>query len=161
TLDLAISRAQLLGLRGAAFPWRTIRGEECGAYWPAGTAAFHVNADIALAAVRYLQWTGDREFQRDCALPLLVHTARLWLSLGHFGADERFHLDGVTGPDEYSAMVNDNTYTNLMAEAEQLGVTRLETERWLAAAEAVAVPHDEKGMPEQFRDSTRADWWDF
>ncbi len=177
TVDLAISRAQLLGLKGAAFPWRTIRGQECGAYWPAGTAAFHVNADIALAAVRYLQWTGDQQFQRDCALPLLVHTARLWLSLGHFGADERFHIDGVTGPDEYSALVDDNTYTNLMAarnlryaaltaqqlvaEAEQLGVTRAETERWLAAAEAIAVPHDEHGMPEQFRDSTRGQWWDF
>lgn len=177
TLDLAISRAQLLGLRGAAFPWRTIRGEECGAYWPAGTAAFHVNADIALAAVRYLQWTGDQQFQRDCALPLLVHTARLWLSLGHFGADGRFHIDGVTGPDEYSALVDDNTYTNLMAarnlryaaltaqqlvtEAEQLGVTRAETERWLAAAEAIAVPHDDTGMPEQFRAASRAEPWDF
>jgi alpha,alpha-trehalose phosphorylase len=177
TLDLAISRAQLLGLRGSAFPWRTIRGEECSAYWPAGTAAFHVNADIALAAVRYLQWTGDTEFQRDCALPLLVHTARLWLSLGHFGPDQRFHIDGVTGPDEYSALVNDNTYTNLMAarnlryaaltaqrlvaESEQLGVTRAETEQWLAAARAIALPHNDDGMPEQFCDSTRAEWWDF
>ena len=177
TADLAISRAQLLGLKGAAFPWRTIRGQECGAYWPAGTAAFHVNADIALAAVRYLQWTGDRQFQRECALPLLVHTARLWLSLGHFGADDRFHIDGVTGPDEYSALVCDNTFTNLMAarnlryaaliaqelvaEAEQLGVSREETERWLAAAEVIAVPHDDNGMPEQFRDATRAERWDF
>jgi alpha,alpha-trehalose phosphorylase len=177
TLDLAIGRAQLLGLRGAAFPWRTIRGQECGAYWPAGTAAFHVNADIALAAVRYVQWTGDQQFHRDCALPLLVHTARLWLSLGHFGADGRFHIDGVTGPDEYSALVDDNTFTNLMAarnlryaalaaqqflaEAEALRVTRAETERWLAAAGAIAVPHDEHGMPEQFRDSTRAERWDF
>ena len=47
TLDLARERARSLGLRGAAFPWRTIAGEECSGYWPAGTAAFHVNADIA------------------------------------------------------------------------------------------------------------------
>jgi len=177
TADLAIDRARLLGLDGAAFPWRTIRGEECGAYWPAGTAAFHVNADIALAAVRYVQWTGDQQFQVSCALPLLVHTARLWYSLGHFGADGRFHLDGVTGPDEYSALVNDNTFTNLMAarnlryaaltaqqfvaEADRLAVTRDETERWLAAADAVAVPHTADGMPEQFRDSTLAERWDF
>ncbi|MFL6163391.1 MAG: glycoside hydrolase family 65 protein [Jatrophihabitantaceae bacterium] len=177
TLDLAISRAQLLGLRGATFPWRTIRGEECGAYWPAGTAAFHVNADIALAAVRYVQWTGDQEFQRDCALPLLVHTARLWLALGHFGGDGGFHIDGVTGPDEYSALVEDNTFTNLMAarnlryaaltaqqlaaEADLLGVSRAETERWLAAAEAIAVPRDEQGMPQQFRNSTWGERWDF
>jgi alpha,alpha-trehalose phosphorylase len=177
TLELALGRAQLLGHRGAAFPWRTIRGEECGAYWPAGTAAFHVNADIALAAVRYVQWTGDQKFQAECALPLLVHTARLWMSLGHFGADDCFHIDGVTGPDEYSALVEDNTFTNLMAarnlryaaltaqqllaEAEQLKVSRAETEQWLAAAEAITVPCDEKGMPEQFRGSTRGEWWDF
>jgi alpha,alpha-trehalose phosphorylase len=177
TLELALSRAQVLGHRGAAFPWRTIRGEECGAYWPAGTAAFHVNADIALAAVRYVHWTGDHQFQAECALPLLVHTARLWMSLGHYGADDCFHIDGVTGPDEYSALVEDNTFTNLMAarnlryaaltaqqllaEAEQLRVTREETEQWLAAAEAITLPHDENGMPEQFRDSTRGQWWDF
>jgi alpha,alpha-trehalose phosphorylase len=53
TLDLARERATSLGLEGAAFPWRTIRGQECSGYWPAGTAAFHVNADIADAVVRY------------------------------------------------------------------------------------------------------------
>ena len=47
TLDLALERAKTLGLTGAAFPWRTIRGQECSAYWPAGTAGFHINADIA------------------------------------------------------------------------------------------------------------------
>ena len=52
TLDLARARASELGLRGAAFPWRTIHGEECSGYWPAGTAAFHVNADIAGAVYR-------------------------------------------------------------------------------------------------------------
>ncbi|HTZ42518.1 MAG TPA: glycosyl hydrolase family 65 protein [Jatrophihabitans sp.] len=177
TLEPARARAELLGHEGAAFPWRTIHGEECGAYWPAGTAAFHVNADIALAAVRYVQWTGDQQFQRDCALPLLVHTARLWYSLGHFGADQQFHLDGVTGPDEYSALVADNTYTNLMAarnlryaaltaqqlvgDAARLGVSRTETEQWLEAADAMALPRAEDGMSEQFRGSTRGDRWDF
>src|SRR5439155_3894271 len=53
TLDRARERAELLGLAGAAFPWRTIAGEECSSYWPAGTAAFHVGADIAYAVSRY------------------------------------------------------------------------------------------------------------
>ena len=53
TLDLARERARVLGLRGAAFPWRTIRGQECSGYWPAGTAAFHVGAAVADATVRY------------------------------------------------------------------------------------------------------------
>lgn len=177
-IDLARERAQTLGHQGAAFPWRTIAGEECSGYWPAGTAAFHINADIAGACVRYVHWTGDTDFDRHCALPILVDTARLWLDLGHYGAiDGGFHIEGVTGPDEYSALVADNTFTNLMAarnlryaglaaqrwtdEAAALGVTRAETEEWLRAAEAMHVPLDPDGMPEQYRDSTRRERWDF
>jgi alpha,alpha-trehalose phosphorylase len=83
TLDLARERAHQLGLEGAAFPWRTIRGQECSGYWPAGTAAFHIGADIADAVIRYQAATGDDEFEREVGLKLLVETARLWQSLGH------------------------------------------------------------------------------
>src|SRR5690606_36892914 len=83
TLPLARIRAAELFLKGAAFPWRTIRGEECSGYWPAGTAAFHVNADIAEAVRRYVNATGDTEFERGAGFELLVETARLWASLGH------------------------------------------------------------------------------
>jgi alpha,alpha-trehalose phosphorylase len=99
-LPLAKERAAQLGLAGAAFLWRTIHGEECSAYWPAGTAAFHINADIADAVVRYLDATGDEEFAAESGLELLVETARFWRSLGHHDADGRFRIDGVTGPDE-------------------------------------------------------------
>ena len=115
TLDLATERARQLRLEGAAFPWRTIRGHECSAYWPAGTAAFHINADIADAVLRYLNATADEDFARGAGLELLVATARLWRSLGHHDARGTFHIDGVTGPDEYSAVADDNVYTNLMA----------------------------------------------
>src|SRR3989441_8531624 len=98
-LDLARLRARDLGLRGAAFPWRTIRGEECSGYWPASTAAFHINADIADAVLRYLDATGDSDFERETALPLLVGTARLSRSLGHHDVEGRFRIDGGTGPD--------------------------------------------------------------
>jgi alpha,alpha-trehalose phosphorylase len=178
TMDLAVQRAETLHLKGAAFPWRTIRGQECSAYWPAGTGAFHVNADIALAAVRYVDWTGDEDFDRTCALPLLVQTARLWSSLGYVGDDDQFHLDGITGPDEYSAIVDDNTYTNLMAarnlryaadaaerwpaEADELTVTPEEIDQWRGAADSMAVPYDEaRGIPEQDRGFTRHERWDF
>src|SRR5213079_3069735 len=83
TLDLAQQRASLLGLAGAAFPWRTIRGQECSGYWPAGVAAFHINADIAHAVERYRTASADEEFEREAGLELLVETARLWRSLGH------------------------------------------------------------------------------
>ncbi len=177
TLPIAMGWARALRLRGAAFAWRTIAGEECSGYWPAGTAAFHVNADIAAAAIRHARWTGDADFDRKCALPILVETARLWHGLGYFGADGRFHLDGVTGPDEYSALVDDNTYTNLMAAANLLqaaavarrwpadaaerGVDAAEIEGWHSAAEAMAVAYDVSGMPEQDRGSTRREVWDF
>ena len=101
---------------GAAFPWRTIRGEECSAYWPAGTAAFHINADIADAVIRYVPPPATRSSRPAPGLELLVETARLWRSLGHHDHAGAFHIDGVTGPDEYSALVDDNVYTNLMAE---------------------------------------------
>ncbi len=177
-MDLATERAQTLKLKGAAFPWRTIRGQECSAYWPAGTAAFHINADIAVAAARYVFWTGDEEFDRTTALELLVQTARLWADLGYHGDDGRFHIDGVTGPDEYSAVVADNTYTNLMAalnlryaadvcdrwpqEALAMDVTTQERATWRSADETMAVPFDaERNVHQQDRGSTEREVWDF
>src|SRR5439155_11337378 len=116
TLDLARERAAQLGLAGCVFPWRTIRGHECSGYWPAGTAAFHVSADIADAVARYQAATNDESFEREVGLELLVETARLWRSLGHHDPDGRSRLDGVTGPDEYSAVADNNVYTNLLAQ---------------------------------------------
>ena len=101
-------------MEGAAFPWRTISGEECSAYWPAGTAAFHLNADIAAAAVRYVDATGDDRFEREAA-------SSSWSARHACGAasattrEGRFRIDGVTGPDEYSAVADNNVFTNLMA----------------------------------------------
>ena len=103
TLGLARERARDLGLKGAAFPWRTIQGQECSGYWPAGTAAFHINADIARGGRLAIGGaTDDEEFERTTGAELLVETARLWRSLGHHDAAGKFRIDGVTGPDEYS-----------------------------------------------------------
>ncbi len=149
-LPLAYERAEQLGLKGAAFPWRTIRGHECSGYWPAGTAAFHINADIADAVRRHVAATGDVDFEREVGLELLVATARLWRSLGHHDAKGEFRIDGVTGPDEYTAIVDNNVYTNLMAQlnlrvaadtaarharaAARLGVNSEEMASWRDAA---------------------------
>ncbi len=177
-LDLARERAHELGLRGAAFPWRTIHGEECSGYWPAGTAAFHVNADIADAVRRYMLATGDDDFERDFGAELLVETARLWMSLGSISPEGRFHIDGVTGPDEYSALVDNNVYTNLMAQAnlraavgtaerrpecaQRLDVDENEIAAWRNAAERMYVPYDERlGVHPQDQDFTAHERWDF
>ena len=157
TLDLARDRARTLGQEGASFPWRTISGAEVSAYWPASTAAMHVNADVARAFWLYANVTGE-DLDSVGGLPVLVETARLWTSIGHRDAAGAVHFFGMTGPDEYTAVVDDNVFTNLMARrnlrraaeacerlperAAALGVDRAETAAWRAAADAVHVPWD-------------------
>jgi alpha,alpha-trehalose phosphorylase len=114
-LDRARERAHDLSQRGALFPWRTIDGEEASSYFQAGTAQYHINADIAYAIKRYANIQGGMRLLGEIGAEILVETARLWEDLGFYGTDKRFHIHGVTGPDEYTTVVNDNTYTNLMA----------------------------------------------
>jgi alpha,alpha-trehalose phosphorylase len=178
TLDLARERARVLGLAGAAFPWRTIRGQECSGYWPAGTAAFHVGAAVADAVARYQAASADDAFAEGVGLELLVETARLWHSLGHHDGDGRFRIDGVTGPDEYSAIADNNVYTNLMAQrnlreaftaaerhpkrAAELGVDAEEAAAWRDAAEAMLVPYDEERLVHPQAESfTEHEVWNF
>jgi alpha,alpha-trehalose phosphorylase len=178
TLPAARERAQLLGLSGAAFPWRTIDGRESSTYWPASTAAFHINADIAAAVARYSGATNDDDFERETGLELLVETARLWQSLGHFDGQGRFRIDGVTGPNEYNALVDNNVYTNLMAQqnlraavevvarhpdrARALGVQDEETLAWQAAAAAMVIPYDASvGVHPEADGFTNHQVWDF
>ncbi len=178
TLDMARERAAELGLKGASFPWRTIRGQECSAYWPAGTAAFHINADIAMAFERYRQVTGDHTLEEECGVTVLVETARLWMSIGHHDRHGVWHIDGITGPDEYTAIVRDNVFTNLMAAnnlvvaadacnrhpeaAATMGVTSEEAASWRDAADAVSIPYDEElGVHQQCEGFTKFAEWDF
>lgn len=178
TLDRARANARELNLRGAAFPWRTIRGQECSGYWPAGTAAFHINADIAYAVTRYLEATEDESFEREVAVPLLVETARLWRSLGQHDASGKFRIEGVTGPDEYSAVKDNNLYTNLMAQhnlaraaaivdklpdaARELDVTTEEAASWRDAATDMYIPYDPRlGVHPQHDGFTNYARWDF
>jgi alpha,alpha-trehalose phosphorylase len=152
------------------FPWRTISGEEASAYYAAGTAQYHINADIMYALRKYVQATGDEAFLRDCGAEMLVETARLWLDLGFYSDAKggKFCINSVTGPDEYNTVVNNTAYTNLMARenlryaAETVESLRArnpdvydalvrktafvasEAEAWTRAAENMYVPYDEK-----------------
>jgi alpha,alpha-trehalose phosphorylase len=169
-LDQARARARELGHPGAMFPWRTINGEEASAYYAAGTAQYHINADIMYALRKYVQATGDEQFLRDCGAEMLVETARLWLDLGFYSNAKggKFCINAVTGPDEYNTVVNNNAYTNLMAREnlryaaqtiESLRTTEpgvysalmhktaldpSEVRAWFNAAENMYVPYDEK-----------------
>ena len=117
TLNLARQRAREVSQKGALYPWRTISGEEASAYYAAGTAQYHINAAIAYTIKKYVEVTGDTEFLRDYGAEILVETARLWYDLGFFSdrQDGKFCIHGVTGPDEYTTVVNNNAYTNMMA----------------------------------------------
>jgi alpha,alpha-trehalose phosphorylase len=167
-LDAARSRALELNQRGALFPWRTINGLESSAYYAAGTAQYHIDADIAYALCQYVAATGDEDFLARGAIDILVETARMWEDLGFWrtNTDDVFHIHGVTGPDEYTTVVNDNLYTNVMARAnlaaaasavdnlqvhdpeshkrlvERLGVTPAEVASWRRAAAHMHIPFD-------------------
>jgi len=177
-LDAARKRAKDLGLKGAAFPWRTIHGEECSGYWPASTAAFHINADIADGVLRYVTATNDSRFEQSVGVELLVETARLWLSLGHHDREGHFRIDGVTGPDEYSAIADNNLYTNLMAQrnlnaaadaagrhrsvADRLKVRASEVKAWRRAADQMFIGYDDElGVHQQATGFTHHERWDF
>jgi alpha,alpha-trehalose phosphorylase len=169
-LDQARARAMQLGHRGAMFPWRTINGEEASAYYAAGTAQYHINADIMYALRKYVLATGDEPFLRQYGAQMLVETARLWADLGFYSDAKggQFCINGVTGPDEYNAVVNNNAYTNLMARenlryaaqvietlretepdayralAHKTALDSSEVEAWKRAAQKMYVPYEKK-----------------
>jgi alpha,alpha-trehalose phosphorylase len=136
-LAAARVRAEQMTQRGALFPWRTINGEEASAYYAAGTAQYHIDADIAYALNQYVAATGDVDFMAREAVDILVETARMWADLGFWrvNGDGVFHIHGVTGPDEYTTVVNDNLFTNVMAQANLRDAAA--TVRWLAEHDPV------------------------
>ncbi|PZU48696.1 MAG: family 65 glycosyl hydrolase [Microbacterium sp.] len=171
-LPAARKRAGQLNEAGALFPWRTINGEEASAYYAAGTAQYHINADVSFALGKYVRATGDDEFLYREGVDIAVETARLWSTLGFWrfnedGEPEVFHIHGVTGPDEYTTVVNDNLFTNVMARynlrfaarvvremeerapveyaqlVERLGLEPGEADAWDAAAEAMHIPYSD------------------
>jgi alpha,alpha-trehalose phosphorylase len=187
-LEKARARAREVNQRGALFPWRTINGEEASAYYAAGTAQYHINADIVYALKKYVDVTGDTEFLYDVGAEILVETARLWVDLGFYSEREggKFCIHGVTGPDEYNTVVNNNTYTNLMARenlwyaartveslrhegperfevlVDRTGLEVAEIAEWRRAADSMFVPFDEQtGVHPQDDSFLDKQPWDF
>lgn len=186
-LDDARSRAAELSERGALFPWRTINGEEASSYYAAGTAQYHINADVAYGIRRYVDVRGDRSVLAEVGGEILIETARMWAGLGFFSPRSgAFHIHGVTGPDEYTTVVNDNAFTNLMARvnlsyaadvitqmsqddpqayhrlAQATDLDFDEVHQWRRAAAAMYVPFDDKrGIHPQDENFLSKEVWDF
>jgi len=188
TLPRARERAAELSEKGALFPWRTINGEEASSFFPAGTAEYHINGDIAHAIRHYAEISGDDAFLFAEGIEVLAETARFWLSLGFYNPRRggSFCINEVTGPDEYTALVDNNTFTNLMAKSNlafaaavidrmreeapealaalvaKVGLTDDEPDTWRAAADAMYVHFDEElgvhGQDDSFLDKQP---WDF
>ncbi|MBO9577614.1 MAG: glycoside hydrolase family 65 protein, partial [Microbacteriaceae bacterium] len=187
-LPAARRRARMLNEDGALFPWRSINGEEASAYYAAGTAQYHINADITYTIAKYVRATGDLQFLASGGIDVAVETARLWATLGFWRSSEAgdsFHIHGVTGPDEYTTVVNDNLFTNVMARfnlryaaraldqlereqpsdfalaVERLGIAPAEPEEWLRIADAIAIPYSEQlGVHPQDSHFLEREVWD-
>ena len=184
-LPKARERARTMSLNGALYPWRTINGEEASAFFEAGTAQYHVNADVVHSIMSYLAWTGDDELLWEWGVEIAVETARMWATLG-FWDEEGFHIHKVTGPDEYTALVNDNAYTNQMARmnlrfaaesvrrmeeeqpdlfndlAARLQLGDDELDRWGEIADGLVLIHDaEKGVTAQDSTFLTLEQWDW
>jgi alpha,alpha-trehalose phosphorylase len=187
-LDAARRRAREVNQQGALFPWRTINGEEASAYYAAGTAQYHIDADIAYAIMKYAEVTGDKEFLHREGAEILIETARMWRSLGFYSnrANGQFCINGVTGPDEYNTVVNNNAFTNLMARenlwaaaktleqvressperfaslVHETGLSDDEIAEWRSAADRMFVPYDEAaGIHLQDDEFLSKKPWDF
>lgn len=164
-LPQARSHARLLGHEtGALYPWRTIAGSECSSYFPSGSAQYHINADVSHSFIQYYLLTDDISYMAEKGAEVLIETARLWLDAGHMD-NGRFLIDCVTGPDEYTCLVNNNYYTNAGAQENlrwaaaicdalreanlfepvqaQTNITSDEEQRFIEAAEAMYLPYDE------------------
>jgi alpha,alpha-trehalose phosphorylase len=168
-LDKARQRAREVGEHGALFPWRTIDGAEVSAYYAAGTAQYHIDGDIMYALQRYVEVTGDEDFLFQKGAEMLAETARMWYGLGFFSERRggKFCIHGVTGPDEYTTVVDNNLYTNLVARnnlryavstlerlrqrredlfeslVERIALDPEEIHAWRRAADRVYLPYDE------------------
>jgi alpha,alpha-trehalose phosphorylase len=169
-LDHARAHAREMNhARGALYPWRTIGGDECSSHYPSGSAQYHINAAVAFAVRLYAEASGDRAFLCEMGAEILGETARIWLQVGHFNARRggAFCIDAVTGPDEYTALVDNNYYTNRMAQihlryavstlrtlardeptaykqlAQKIELSDAEIDAWSVAADAMWLPYDE------------------
>jgi alpha,alpha-trehalose phosphorylase len=187
-LDAARQRAREMSQVGALYPWRTISGEEASAYYAAGTAQYHINAAVVLALRRYLEASGDIDFLSHEGAEILVETARLWADLGFYSQNggRTFHIHRVTGPDEYTTVVNDNFYTNVMARFNLRYAARTirflaewnhdafaalcratsfdvrELDDWDAAADAMFIPFDDDlGINPQDSEFLELEPWDW
>ena len=165
TLEAAKENARILGHdKGALYPWRTLDGSESSGYFPAGSAQYHINGAVAYSIIAYYLATGDENFIKQKGAEVIFETARLWVNVANYYQGQ-FHINDVTGPDEYTCIVNNNYYTNVLAQyhlkwaikfyemfsqtpemkalVEKIGLTAQDIDEFKLVAEKIYLPYDE------------------
>ncbi len=175
-LDRARERAKQMGGTGALYSWNSISGEECGIVYEASTAQYHLLSDIACTIRSYTTAANDADFLYPCGAAILFETARFLADRGKFIPlrDNKFCINVVCGPDEYGCGVNNNCYTNMLAQwhfrfagevydrmraecpeklaalAEEIHLRPEERRLWQRAADNMYIPYDANlGIHEQ------------
>ena len=169
-LDKARERARQMEHPGALFSWESISGEECGWIFEAATAQYHINNDIAYAIAKYHEATGDEEFIVNQGAEVVLETAKCMAHRGAFipMRGGKFCINVVCGPDEYTPVVDNNLYTNMLAQyhleyalslvellktkcpgkwrelGSRLELTADELDLWKRAAESMYLPYNEE-----------------
>ena len=182
-LDAARANAREAGFRGALYPWQSgssgreesqrIHLNPRSGRWDPDRSRLqrHIDAAVAYNVWHYYATTGDVQFLRRHGAEMLLEVARFWASIATRDAeDDRWHIRGVMGPDEYQEAypgattggIDDNAYTNVMAVwtieramaaldeevgelrrgelVESLGLTEPELARWRELTRRMAVP---------------------
>jgi len=188
-LPAARMKARFNGWEGAMFPWESAdTGEEVTPRWvphfadPAkmvriwtGDIEIHISADIAYAAHQYWQTTGDDAWFVEKGAELILDTAKFWASRAEWNAEAgRYEYNDVIGPDEYHEHVDNDFFTNRMAQwnlqtaldvldwlkthaaakaaelVDRLDLTAERLGRWREVIEKVYLPVGENDLIEQF-----------
>ena len=184
-------KAQANGFEGAQFPWESAdTGDEVTPAWvphfaePArlvriwtGDIEIHISADIAHAAYQYWQATGDDEWFIEKGMELILDTAKFWASRAEWDAEAgRYEYNDVIGPDEYHEHVDNNAYTNRLAQwnlrtaldmlewlkqhapdkaeelIERLDLSEQRLKKWHEVIEKIYLHIEPTGLIEQFED---------
>ncbi len=184
-LEAALENAWINGFKGSQYPWESAdTGAETTPKWTedrqhriwTGEEEVHITADVAYGILTYLTATDDWQFFFDYGAEILFNTARFWESRLELNqAQDRYELNRVIGPDEFHEHVDNNVFTNWMAQwnlhkavelygqlkethpetlvkiAEHLDLQDGEVNRWQEMAGKIYIPFDrQKKLIEQF-----------
>ncbi|MET1248434.1 glycoside hydrolase family 65 protein [Sporolactobacillus sp. STCC-11] len=161
-LDGAYVNAKEQGLKGALYPMVTFNGIECHNEWEITFEEIHRNGDIAFAIYNYTRYTGDKSYVLNEGSKVLTEISRFWADRVHYSKrKDQYMIHGVTGPDEYQNNINNNWYTNYLAQwtlkytleildevsseqAVQLNVSNEEKKQWKEIINKMYLPEDKK-----------------